>query len=239
MVKMKNVTGIKIDIWRCFYVLWRQRILIVFVAIAMFSVSWLFTRGGRENIYSSSSTVYSTAGGGYNIKEAQETVTVMRQYSEVATSMKVLNQAAAMIGGESLSGARLAQMISVSFTKDSSIITIQARSSSPALCVSVANAVASSFVSEISAITGQNTVRVLDVAVGYSIVQSGRTVVWMTRMVLTALAVMVTCGVILLRDILSQRIHSIESASLDGELKILGVIPNFDNMQRSRPIEKL
>lgn len=223
---------IQIDIWRCLRLFIKNRWRIAVLALAVFVTAYLVTMGQTDNLYSAVSTVYSTAEGGYNLEMATQTSTAMQRYAQVARSLKVLNRAAELMGAEGVNGQMLSGMITVGFSKDSSILDIRAVSPSPMLAISAANAVAAAFVSEITTITGRNNAQVLDVAVKYSMSRNGATANWKMRALAVALAVGAYCTYIVLTDIFSRKIHSVKAAGLGGDLEILGVIPDIAKAKR-------
>lgn len=218
---------VQIDIWRCFRILAGKKVAIITMALIAFLLACAFTSGEMKNVYSAQATIYITAEGGYNLAQAEATTNAMQRYAEVACSSKVLNRAAELISMENVTGKDLSDMITVSFRKDVSILYIKARSDSPALAVGAANAVSAAFVSEITAIVGQNTAQVLDVADDYDTERVGEVVRWLMRFLAAVLAVIFSGIVILLKDISSTNIKSPAHASLNGQLEVLGVIPNF------------
>lgn len=228
---MNTTLELRIDIWRCVHILRKKWRLIALISAAAFLASFACTWQDAGDVFSATATVYSTAEGGASLTQLQETTSAMQRYAEVANSLKVLGRAADLMGDPQISGRTLSRMVRVTYKKDSSILSVRATSSSPAVAVSAANAVAAAFVSEITAITGQNNTQVLDVAADYIMESNSARTRWLMRFLATALAVLATCGVILLRDILSSKIHSPMSASLGGELEILGFIPDFSMMQ--------
>lgn len=225
---------IRIDIRRCLHLLWKKKWGVFAMATVAFLLAYLLTWGsGAVNIYSAVATVYSTAEGGFSLAQAQETTTAMQRYVDVASSQKVLNRASDLITEAQVSGEELAQMITVSYESDSSILYVAARSESPILAVSAANAVAAAFVTEITAITGQNTAQVLDVAAKYELETDSRMIRWGIRLLAALGAAFCYCVYILLRDIFSTRINSAYRASLKEQLEILGYIPDL-NMAEKR-----
>lgn len=229
---------LQIDLWRCLYVLWRKRVRIFLLSAAAFLVACVAIVDVTGNLYSATATVYSTAEGGSSLELATQTSTAMQRYAQVAQSLKVLNRAAELVGDSNITGQRLSGIISVGVTKDSSILNIKATASSPMLAVSAANAVSAAFVSEITAITGRNNAQVLDVAVGYVMVRNGIRSQWMMRGLAGAIAFACICGIILIMDICSRKVHSLKSASLNGDLEILGTIPDIDSRLRRGWIER-
>lgn len=225
---------LQIDIMRCVNLLAKRLWRIILVAMAAFLIAYAGTMNDTGNLYAATATVYSTAEGGSSLEFATQTTTAMQRYAEVARSLKVLNRAADLMGGQSVTGQALSGMVSISFTKDSSIMQIKAITPSPMLSVSAANAVAAAFVAEITTITGRSNAQVLDVAVNYSVAKSSSGSNWMYRALAVALAAGAYCAVVLLLDICTRRIHSLKSAGLGGEIEILGIIPSIKQTRRSR-----
>ncbi len=227
-----------LDLWRCFQVWKRNILLTLLITLLAFLVSVFLTLRPRANVYEAFSTMYSTASSGYSLDEALQTTSVMRQYSEVITSTKVLDHAAELIGDEELTGEMLGAMVSVNALEDSSVLRINVRTSEPELAVVAANAVSTAFVSEISNITGQSNVHVLDIATDYVMVENGESDKTMLRILLTVAAFFISSGLWVVFDVFSSKIHSLEGASLDGEIELLGIIPDFAAAQGSKSAKK-
>ena len=225
---MKDSVELKIDIWRCFYTLRRNAAIIALATLLSFVGTCLLTGGAAGNVYQAYATVYSTAGDGYDLEQAAKATSAMRQYANVITSLKVLNRAAEQINDESITGHTLSKMVSVNSKADSSVLQIVVHSPNPNLAVTSANAVAAAFTSEIASITGQSNVHVLDTADFYVMIQNGSRQKWFMRFLCAALACGLCCAGFLLADILSPKIRSMHHAGLNGDVDIIGLIPDFN-----------
>jgi len=152
----------------------------------------------------------------------------MQQYVAVATSTKVLANAAELMGHmDGVTGAALGRMVTASFSSDSSMIIITARSESPRLAMSASNAVAAAFTAELTAITGRNMAQILDVATSYSLVYNAQTQRWRNCIFATIAVGMLLSMAIVAKEVLSKRVTSLYDVSLDGQIDILGVIPEM------------
>ncbi len=225
---------LSIDLIRCFQVWKRNLFITVLISLLMFFVAMFMTSGPATDIYQAYSSVYTTAGGGYDLQEAFISNAALEEYSDVITSLKVLNHAADMIGDDQITGESLSGSVGVSSLEDSSVLRITVTNVQPNIAVAAANAVATSFVTEISAITGQNNIHVLDVAEDYYLVQNGNVQQWTMRFLATAIMFVFLSAFWILADIFSTKVHSLGAATIDGELEILGAIPEFKEVENDR-----
>ena len=108
---------------------------------------------------------------------------------------------------------------------ESSIINIHAKSTKPEDAIRVANAVASAYAMEVTSITNSDSVQVLDEAyyceVTYNALKEQAILVG----IVTVAGLLFACVIIVLMEIFSTRIVTVEQGSLYGELEIIGVIP--------------
>jgi len=217
---------IRVDLWRCVYVLKKWMLLIALVCIAVFAGTYYFTINTGANMYAARSSVYATTDNLYTVDQSRQMTQAMQQYVAVATSTKVLANAAELMGHiDGVTGVGLTNMVSASFANDTSMITITARSVSPRIAMSAANAVAAAFTAELTAITGRNLAQVLDVATSYSIVYNARSEQLKNCIIAAAGVGVLFCMAILAKEVLSNNVTSLAAVSLDGDLEVLGVIP--------------
>jgi capsular polysaccharide biosynthesis protein len=150
---------------------------------------------------------------------------VIKGYSQIATSIKVLDRAASLLNREGITGHDIKNIITVEYDSDSPVLTISARSDKPNLSISIANAVAESFVLEIRAITAQKNAAILDVSSEAEMVTDGKRLKWLSRLAGFLAGVFAMICFFAVRDIFSTRIYSSADASLDGQLEIIGTVP--------------
>lgn len=210
----------------------RRWTYILMTGILAFALVSVVTFRPGEDVYRASSTVYAVAttrgdATWSNPEMLMRSASVIKGYSQVATSMKVLNRAAEMIGNDEITGRTLSKMVSVRYSDESPILTITVRSTSPEIVTSAANAVAESFVSEIRLITAQSAATVLDTADMVERVSSGVIDQWMLRIISAIAAMAVFVFVIVVKDIFSTKIYLPEEATLNGDIELLGVVPTF------------
>lgn len=209
----------------------RQWVAILAVGVAAFMVASIVTFYPQPDGYQAKSTVYATAGGASQntgaVDDVMKSLSIVRSYSQVATSMKVLNQAALVLNMPEVTGKVLSAYVRAQIDEQTSLVVLTVTSTSPTFAVAAVNAVAEAFVGEIRTITGENNVTVLDVADEAVVVSNGVMRQWTIRLVAMVAAMALMVAAILLKDILSNRITSLHAASLKGQLDIIGVIPAF------------
>lgn len=210
---------ITIDLGRCFKAILRKWWIITIWAFTGFGVLFA-VMPSPTTVYYATTTVY---GASYSYTESLQTVNLLSRYLDVANSKKVADRAASIIGNEALTGDMILGMTVASMPEDSAVMRIRAVSADPAKAIIIANAMADSFVIEAEANFGTNNVQVLDRAERVSS-QTGRSK--LTYGIIGFLAgLVISVVVIMLREIFSDRLYYVSDAGLNGELEILGVIP--------------
>ena len=211
---------IKIDLGRIIKALiakWYLMAIAGFILAGMF----FFLRTSITQTYSASVSLYSAAYG--SVSESTQVAKVMQSYASVITSNKISERAASILGDNTITGSYIKSIIGVSFSDDSPILYISASDSNGTRAVAIANAVAEAFIIEAQNLTGSEGVRILDKATeAYEISLGVR-----RYTVLGFLGgAIIMAIVIVLSEILSDRVYRVEDAELDGKLEIIGIIPN-------------
>lgn len=169
--------------------------------------------------YTGVATVYSSNFSFEEIQASEAIVNVLVNYSDIVTSMKVCERAAALLNDKSITFEDIQDMVSISFNNSSYILLIYAKSTSEEDAINVANALAEAFVIETSNITGTEVIQVLDRASKLNVSSSND----MVKMIIefAILASVVTILIIGGTVLFSNKLRSI--GQWDGE--IIGVIP--------------
>ena len=224
---------IEIDFVRCFKALLKNLKWIICSTILFFVIGILVAvfYVDTENVYDAKSSVYSIAYGSYS--ESAEGINAIRTYSEIVKSLRVSERAALLLGDDSLDKFTIYDMIEVEQALDangypeeeSAIINIHAYSTNKEDAVRVANAVANAYVMEVTSITLTDSVQVLDEAYNCELMYNARKQQLIYVAAITAIGILLSCAIIVLHEIFSSRIRSLNQGSLYGELEIIGVIP--------------
>ena len=153
---------------------------------------------------------------------------IIANYSGLVTSDRVCQYAASLLEGENLTMNQIRRMVNIN--EDSPyLFMISARCDSPRLAILVANAVAESFVTQVSVLTGNRTVRLIDSARSADLVDSsGR----MSAILLSpAAALIIACVFVILTELYTRPLRSARQCVVDdGEL--LAVIPWINKATR-------
>ena len=211
---------IRIDIGRCIKAMLRRWYLIIAVGLVAGMVMYAF-KYDTPQYYSATASVYSAGSGSYT--ETAQGVSAMQIYSEIVNSYKLAERAASLVNDNKISAAMISAMASVSYKEDYTVLYISARSTDPRVVAPVANALAQSLVIEAQSMMGTQAIQVLDQAA--TVYAVGRGV--QRDVAIAALAgVVLTAGLIVLLESLSDRVYRVQDAELDGKLEVIGIIPD-------------
>lgn len=204
--------------------LFKNKLMLSLFTIAGLCAGFLYhARQPVVYTYSAMSTVSVV----YDIVSNQGQISgtaVIANYAEIITSYRVCEYAAELLADENITAEQIRDMISTSSRTNSYILRITARSQSPYLAILVANAIAESFAEQVSVITGNDSIQVLDEARTASMSSSGRNnlIRWMAP----AVAFIVACVLLAIIELASGKLHSVKQCVPDmGEL--LAVIPKI------------
>lgn len=204
--------------------LWKERLLIALITFAGFLVGLLFTSlTTTSEYYGATASVYSATYGSYQL--TQTDVNIMVNYSDVLSSRKVSEYAASLIKDTGITADEIQNIIGISFSDNSYVMEISAVNRNPEVVIKVVNAVAEAFVSEVSRVTGNEAIQILDRANRafiYRVNDLNR-----TRLYFAIGAFIISCSIIGLRSLFSNRVQSIAQCTTEGE-EILGIIPKID-----------
>jgi len=208
------------DFEQIFLVLFQNKLLIALFTAAGLFAGLLYTAGQPEvYLYDASATVSVAFGSNLGPLSGS---TVISNYADIVNSNRVSEYAATLLEGEGLTAQQIQRMVSISADNNSYLLRINARNHSPRIAILVANAVAESFVTQVSVITGSNSIQVLDHAASASSISFGGS---SNVLVLApAGALFIACMLVALLELRSGMLRSVKQCIVDdGEL--LAVIP--------------
>ena len=196
------------------------------VALASFLLALILKFKVEDDIYNAYATVFSVSAGSYT--ESAEGVAALKTYSDIITSRKVADRAALIIGDDKITGDTVQEMTSYTYADNSTVYYIYAESTDSDLAIMVANAVAKAFVIEVNNITGEENAQILDESYEAKLQFDGRKAQIEGIMKITGIGTLVALFLVLAYFIISGKTVSVSDASLNGNIEILGVIPDFD-----------
>ena len=200
--------------------LWRNKWLILFVTLAGLTAGMALTVNDEPEInYRATSSVCVTY---TTYQEQMRGSSVITSYSELVASQLVCRRAADLLEGSGLSPADIRGMIDNSVSSNSYIMNISATSVEPQGAITVANAVAEAFVEEVSTVSGNNTLQILDVAHSTVSIESGVSVI----LIAAALGpFIIVCVWIALREVYNGKVRFLSQCAAEKE-ELLGVLPD-------------
>ncbi len=232
MDEMKMADKIDIEDFRlAIAALWKRKILIVLVTLTGFFSGILITITiSGSQVYSATASVFCATSRSYQLSAAD--VRTMINYSDFISSKKVCEYAASLLNDTSVTADQIQEMIMMSLSDNSYVMRISAASESPKLAMNVANAVAEAFVTEISNITGDDAIQILDEADRY--VVSRENDIIKKQLLFTGAAFFAICAIIAFKELFSNKVRSItQCLNYVVEDEILGIVPCFTREKES------
>jgi capsular polysaccharide biosynthesis protein len=230
----------EIDVFRCMRSLFKHKGFIAIITALCFLVGLGMTLDLGEDKYTSVATVYAAADSSYS--EATAAVTAMNAYLDVATSYKVSQRAALLMGRSDVDASDIQSAVGVnsslkrtsstaqisSFLNSSAtIISFYATTTDPELSREIADAVADSYVIEMANILKFDAVKNLDSAgVGYLSFDASSEA-WKDRIKYMLLGFVLACIFVVACEIFDSKTRTIREATIRGQLPVIGVIPDY------------
>ncbi len=229
---------LEIDIRRCFRALLKKMWFILIVAVLFFLMGFGYTLNTGEDKYQAYATVYAAAEGSY--VDASNAVTAMNAYLNVASSYKVSQRAALLMGRADVTGADVKNCISVnsSSTKSGSsyasfmnssatIITFYATTNDPELSMEMADAVAQSYALEMNEILDKDSVKMLDNAVIANVSYDATREAWKIRIVALLAGFALACVLVVACEIFDNKVRTVRDATIKNSIPVIGIIPEY------------
>lgn len=230
---------LEIDVGRCLGALLKRRKFIGLITILFFVVGLGLTLNKGEDQYSAVATVYASADGSY--ADAANAVTAMNAYLNVASSYKVSQRAALIIGRSDVSATDVQNSILVSssatkgsgssvsnfMTSSATIISFSATTTDPALAMEMADAMAQSYAIEMSEILNSDSVKTLDSAYTYTKSKNATMDAWKKRLLAMAIGFVLACAIVVLCEIFDRKVRTVREASIRENIPVIGLIPDY------------
>lgn len=208
--------------------IWKEKILIIAITllallVGILQASWQTV----SNTYCAKTTIYTVLSTESSL-EAKSMSSVLTGYSDILKSKKVCERAEALVGNANVTARDIQRMLSVSYNKESTVMTISAVSTSPTIAIKVANAVSEAFVTEAQSLTGSDKIQILDQAENVALTSNGMQGLLKSVVMYGVAGFALSILVIVMGVIFSTKIRSVEQCLDEGELEILGIIPYVD-----------
>lgn len=229
---MKYENEMEIDVGRCFRAMLKKWWFIAVMAVLFGLAGLALTLEKQDDLYEATSSVYGMSAESYSY--TQVGVSAMNDYADIATSMKVCERAALLMGSANVTGENIKKATTVSAGKESSastskvdttIMTITCQSSNPVEAMEMSQAVAEAFVMEMENILGTDIVRILDKPYAYDVAFDATQNQWKTRIIAFLFGGVFAAVMIALGEIFDSKARTIRECTLGEQLPIIGVIP--------------
>ena len=230
----------EIDVLRCVNALIKKKGLIAIVTFAFFFIGFGLTLNVGEDMYTSVATVYAAADTNY--LDAANAVTAMNAYLDVATSYKVSQRAALIMGRNDIDAVDIQDALSVSssgkksgtsavvsnfLNSSATIISFSVTTNDPELSRDMADAAAESYVIEMANILKIDAIKSLDSAHFGELTYNANKEAWKFRILLMLAGAFLACFVIVICEIFDKKVRTIREATLKDQLPIIGIIPDY------------
>lgn len=229
---------LEIDIERCLRALIKKIWFIIIVAVLFFLIGFGYTINIGEDKYQAYATVYAAADGSY--VDATNAVTAMNAYLNVASSYKVSQRAALLMGRANVTGEDVKNSTSVnssstktgtssvSFMNSSAtIITFYATTNDPELSMEMADAMAQSYALEMNEILDKDSVKMLDNAVSAEVSFNAKKDAWMTRIIAAGAGFILACLIVIVCEIFDSKVRTVREATIKNAIPVIGIIPEY------------
>lgn len=231
---MKYENEMEIDVGRCFRALVKKWWFMAVMAVLFCVAGFALTLEKKDDIYEATSSVYGMSAESYSY--TQVGVSAMNDYADIATSMKVCERAALLMGNAQVTGEDIRKATAVSTGKkstssttaaqtDSTILTIKCQSNNPVQAMEMSQAVAEAFTMEMENILGTDVVKLLDKPYSYEVAFDATQNQWMIRIAAFLFGAVFAAVIIVMGEIFDSKSRTIRECTLGEELPIIGVIP--------------
>jgi len=204
--------------------LWRKKLLIICATILASLVGLLITFNEQAvNTYAAKTSIYNIGYG--SAQETNYSSIALITYAKIITSINVCERAASLLEGNlALDAADIQRMIGVNELNDS-VIEIYAISTNPEISIAVTNAVAETFVREVTSTTENDAIQILDAADSCTINTDGEKDILTKRLFFAIIGFVGSSAYIICTELLLNKIGSVVQCIDKDENEILGIIP--------------
>lgn len=229
---MKEQEKIEIDVLQLVKVLWKRKWIIVLASLVAGVVSFAYSSFVIKPQYTSTTRIYvvnrnQTDKPGLSNQDLQAGASLVKDYREIILSQDVLEK---VVTDQKLTmdAKTLGKKVSVNVPTDTRIVSISVRDGNPEEASRIANALREVAAQKIISITRVSDVTTLDEARPATSPSSPniRRNAMMSVIVVTGLVILV----VLLVELLDDRVKRPEDIEEVMQLSLLGVVPNLEKL---------
>ncbi|WP_036608538.1 Wzz/FepE/Etk N-terminal domain-containing protein [Oribacterium sp. P6A1] len=229
---------LEIDVFRCIRTLIAKIWFIAIITVLFFIIGLGLTLDVGRDKYTSVATVYAAADGSYT--DASNAVTVMNAYLDVATSYKVSQRAALLLGRNDIDAQDVRKALTAAssaksggssvtnfMTNSATIITLYATTDDPELSREMADAAAESYIIEMSNILKSDAVKSLDNAERGELSHNAEIEAWKKRITFMLIGFALSCLIVVSCEVFDRKVRTVREATIRGQIPVIGVIPDY------------
>ena len=219
--EMRSITE---DIRLCIQELRRKVFVLLLVALVGLIARIIGSQFVKGNVYQASVCIYNAEYSSYY--ESTAMANFLQNAQTLSQSRKVAENAAELLG-DGYTADEVQGSVHLYQEEDSSVVWIICQSSVPLRAIEIVNAFTESLVIEIKSIVGADSVQILEYAQTAKMISNLSTTRLLIMVLIPMAFVTVACLIITLRLLLSSRILSLDRCTLNGQINLLGVIPEI------------
>lgn len=219
--EMRSITE---DIRLCIQELRRKVFVLLLTALIGLITGIVASQFVNGNVYQASVCIYNAEYSSYYETTA---ITHFLQNAQTLSQSRKVAESAAQLLGDGYTADEVQGSVKLSQEEDSSVVWISCESPVPVRAIEMVNAFTESLVNEIKLIAGADSVQILEYAQSARMVSNLSTTRLLIMVLIPMAFVTVACLIITLRLLLSSRILSLDRCTLNGQINLLGVIPEI------------
>ena len=220
-----EMRSISEDILLCVQEVRRRRSVIMMITVVGLILGVLLSFMVRSNVYSGKACLYNGQYASYYDSVAISNF--IKDTQTLAKSYKISEEAVKILGDSSYTVEMMQQDVQVEIDSNSNVVWLVGMANQPERAVKMVNAFTEALVTEMKAIAGIENIQVLEYAQEATVVYEATTVRLLIALVTALVFAVVSSVFFMLRMLFSSAILSIDRCTLNGEIPLLGVIPEI------------
>ena len=208
---------IEIDVGRWMRAILQKWWLIVVTTLCCFCVTYLALRS-VPTVYTARAVICSDAKAAY--EEASEILYYLQEYAVIG-GQGIAERAQMLLGNSEITADEILDMVNYRYEDGKITMAIETTHENSQVALDVANAVAESFVIEAQSLTRSDSYRVL-VKASLEATEGSETKICILGALIGFLLPII---IIILKQMMSDKIYYVSDADLGGKLEIIGIIP--------------
>lgn len=221
------------ELQRLINAIWRKLWLVIVCAVVGGGLTGAYSVMTAKPEFQTQTSLYILnksssflSGNTVNLQDITASRELVKDYAQILLSRRVLEPAMNKLAAEGVPVAGIGSALKVNMTKDSSVISIAVTWPEPGQAARIANEVSRSFVDEVSLLTNNNSIGILDEALAP---EAPVPVSHMKLVIVGVLAgIIVALGFIYIRELFDNTIRSASEIENRLGLKVIGIIPEHN-----------